>query len=189
MEKAKVEVGKEIVDELFRMAKMKTPEVVNDEALLEALLKIKTQEIPAAPLPLEEEINAAYSPVSNNILVIDDIGVVTYQLKILLSNLGYSVQVAKDIFSGLNTFVKSNYAYVIMDLFVSTEQEGFTLLNETKKIITKNNLETKIIVITASSKAENKVKCLNGGADIFIKKETGWQDKLVEIIMGNLKKE
>ena len=69
-----------------------------------------------------------------------------------------------------------------MDLFVSTEQEGYTLLNETKKIITKNNLDTKIVVITASNKAENRVKCLNGGADIFLKKDTGWQDKLIELI-------
>ena len=114
--------------------------------------------------------------------MIDDIGVVTYQLKIMLRNLGYNVQVAKDIFSGLNTFIKSNYAFVVMDLFVSTEQEGLTLLNETKKIITKNNLDTKIIVITASNKAENRVKCLNGGADIFLKKDTGWQDKLIELI-------
>ena len=115
-------------------------------------------------------------------MVIDDIGVVTYQLKILLRNLGYNVQVAKDIFSGLNAFIKSNYAFVVMDLFVSTEQEGLTLLNETKKIITKNNLDTKIIVITASNKAENRVKCLNGGADIFLKKDAGWQDKLIELI-------
>jgi len=100
----------------------------------------------------------------------------------LLSNLGYNVSTAKDIFSGINSFVKSNYAFLIMDLFVSTEQEGYTLLKETKKIITKNNLDTKIIVITASNKSEDKVKCLNGGADIFLKKETGWQDKLVEII-------
>ena len=69
-----------------------------------------------------------------------------------------------------------------MDLFVSTEQEGLTLLNETKKIITKNNLNTKIIVITASNKAKNKVKCMNGGADMFLKKEAGWQDRLIEII-------
>ena len=92
------------------------------------------------------------------------------------------MQVAKDIFSGLNTFVKSNYAFVVMDLFVSTEQEGLTLLNEAKKIITKHNLDTKIIVITASNKAENRMKCLNGGADMFLKKDTGWQDKLIEMI-------
>lgn len=173
-EEKKVEVNAEILKEIFKIAKVNPPKEITDEALLDAVFKMKQ--------PVVESIDNAYNPTSNNILVIDDIGVVTYQLKILLRNLGYNVQVAKDIFSGLNTFIKSNYAFVVMDLFVSTEQEGLTLLNETKKIITKNNLDTKIIVITASSKAENRVKCLNGGADIFLKKEAGWQDKLIELI-------
>ena len=173
-EEKKVEVNTEILKEIFKIAKVAPPKDITDEALLDAVFKIKQ--------PEAEAIENTYNPTSNNILVIDDIGVVTYQLKILLRNLGYNVQVAKDIFSGLNTFIKSNYAFVVMDLFVSTEQEGLTLLNETKKIITKNNLDTKIIVITASSKAENRVKCLNGGADIFLKKDAGWQDKLIELI-------
>lgn len=170
----KVEVNAEILKEIFKIAKVNPPQDITDESLLDAVFKIKQPQI--------ENIENNYNPTSNNILVIDDIGVVTYQLKILLRNLGYNVQVAKDIFSGLNTFIKSNYAFVVMDLFVSTEQEGLTLLNETKKIITKNNLDTKIIVITASNKAENRVKCLNGGADIFLKKDAGWQDKLIELI-------
>ena len=173
-EENKVEVNAEILKEIFKIAKITPPKDITDESLLDAVFKIKQPQI--------EEAGSVYNPTSNNILVIDDIGVVTYQLKILLRNLGYNVQVAKDIFSGLNTFIKSNYAFVVMDLFVSTEQEGLTLLNETKKIITKNNLDTKIIVITASSKAENRVKCLNGGADIFLKKDAGWQDKLIELI-------
>ena len=172
----KIEVNEEIIKEIFKIAKVDPPKEVTDEALLDAIFKLKQQEM------VDIQPQSTYNPTSNNILVIDDIGVVTYQLKILLKNLGYNVQVAKDIFSGLNTFIKSNYAFVVMDLFVSTEQEGLTLLNETKKIITKNNLDTKIIVITASNKAENRVKCLNGGADIFLKKDTGWQDKLIELI-------
>ena len=176
----KVQVNEEILKEVFKATNSAPPSEITDEALLEAVFKLKQQDNSFMEAPMD----AGFNPSSNNILVIDDIGVVTYQLKILLRNLGYNVQVAKDIFGGLNTFIKSNYAFVVMDLFVSTEQEGLTLLNETKKIITKNNLNTKIIVITASSKAENKVKCLNGGADVFLKKEAGWQDKLVEIIEG-----
>ena len=174
MNEESVEISKEIAKQIFELANMPRTTEVTDENMLHALINIKNANNPT------EEIT--FNPTSNNILVIDDIGVVTYQLKILLSNLGYNVLVAKDIFSGLNTFIKSNYAFVIMDLFVSTEQEGYALLNETKKIITKNNLDTKIIVITASNKAENKVKCLNGGADYFLKKDTGWQDKLIELV-------
>lgn len=176
MSEKKIEINSEILKEIFKVAKMAPPENITDESLLDAVFKIKTPEMS------QEDFNGEFNPTSNNILVVDDIGVVTYQLKIMLRNLGYNVQVAKDIFTGLNTFIKANYAFVVMDLFVSTEQEGLTLLNETKKIITKNNLDTKIIVITADNKAENKMKCLNGGADVFLKKDIGWQDKLIEII-------
>lgn len=172
-----VEISVDLLKELFRVLNMDVPENISEESLLELVFKLKNKDISAF-----ETTENNFVTSTNNILVIDDIGVVTYQLKILLRNLGYNVSVAKDIFSGLNTFVKSNYSFIVMDLFVSTEQEGYTLLNETKKIITKNNLDTKIIVITASSKSENKVKCLNMGADYFIKKDVGWQDKLVELI-------
>lgn len=173
----KVAIDSDLLKEIFKIANMQPPAEISEESLLSAIFKLKNPDDSMGFGDSHE-----FSNTSNNILVIDDIGVVTYQLKIMLRNLGYNVQVAKDIFSGLNTFIKSNYAFVVMDLFVSTEQEGYTLLNETKKIITKNNLDTKIIVITASNKAENKVKCLNGGADIFIKKDTGWQDRLIETI-------
>jgi len=179
MDESKIEVNKEVVQEIFKAANMQMPADVSKESLMNALNKIKTQEPETAPVEVE---NSEENPSKKNILVIDDIGVVTYQLKIMLRNLGYNVQIAKDIFSGINTFVRSNYDYVIMDLFVSTEQEGYTLLHETKKIITKNNLDTKIIVITASNKAENKIKCMNGGADVFLKKDAGWQDKLIGLV-------
>jgi CheY-like chemotaxis protein len=184
----KIEVSVEILNELFKIAKMEIPETISEEALLSVIFKLRNPKIETQETKTVNENIISTSLAeggladSNNILVVDDIGVVTYQLKVLLKNQGYNVQVAKDIFSGLSSFIKANYAFIIMDLFVSTEQEGYTLLNETKKIITKNNLSTKIIVITASNKAENKVKCLNGGADVFLKKDAGWQEKLIEIV-------
>ena len=184
MGESKIEVSTEVLQEIFKVANMQMPEEISEDAVKAALDKIKSLE--ATKFEPEENYStpSRNSDVggTKNILVIDDIGVVTYQLKIMLRNLGYNVQIAKDIFSGINTFVRSNYDFVIMDLFVSTEQEGYTLLNETKKIITKNNLATKIIVITASSKSENKIKCMNGGADAFLKKDAGWQDKLIEMV-------
>ena len=185
MDESKIEVNKEVLEEIFKAANMKMPENVSEDTVRNALNKIKSQDT-SAKSNIASVMENSDAPVSNdparNILVIDDIGVVTYQLKIMLRNLGYNVQIAKDIFTGIKLFVHSSYSFVVMDLFVSTEQEGYTLLNETKKIITKNNLTTKIIVITASNKAENKIKCMNGGADYFLKKDAGWQDRLIEII-------
>lgn len=178
-----VQISKEIASELFNMANIKIPEEFSDAAFLECVLKLKEMlnSTHMFEAPFEQDIMGP-TRETNNILVVDDIGIVTYQLKILLRNLGYNVHISKDIFGALNAFVSSKYDYIIMDLFVSTEQEGYTLLHETKKIITENNLNTKIIVITASNKTENKVKCLNGGADLYIKKDAGWQDRLIEII-------
>jgi CheY-like chemotaxis protein len=176
MDETKVEVKKDFVKQIFELGNVPKTSDITDDNIIHAIANIRSVINPLA----END----FSPTSNNILVIDDIGVVTYQLKVLFKSLGYNVHVARDIFTGINEFSKSNFSYVIMDLFVSTEQEGYTLLNETKKMITKNRLTTKIVVITASSKAENKVKCINGGADYFVKKDAGWQDKLVEIIDG-----
>lgn len=174
MSEDKAEVNPELVKQIFELANIPKNSKLSDENLLNAITKIKSV--------LNADANEPYTPTSNNILVVDDIGVVTYQLKVLFKKLGYNVQAAKDIFNGLDIFTKAHFAFIIMDLFVSTEQEGYTLLHEAKKIITKNNLDTKIVVITASTKAEDKVKCLNGGADYFLKKEAGWQDKLIEIV-------
>lgn len=177
----KIEINKEIARELFKLADLPVPTHFSDEAFFECVFKLKSKIETKGDAMMNGGFEAGIRE-TNNILVVDDIGIVTYQLKLLLRNLGYNVHVAKDIFGALNTFIKNKYDYIIMDLFVSTEQEGYTLLNETKKLITKNNLNTKIVVITASNKTENKVKCLNGGADMFIKKDTGWQDRLVEMI-------
>lgn len=177
----KTELNPELVKQIFEIANIPKTAKVNNENLLDAISKIKSA--------IKIDSSEPYTPTSNNILIVDDIGVITYQLKILFKNLGYNVQAAKDIYSALDIFSKSHFAYLVMDLFVSTEQEGYTLLHESKKIITKNNLDTKIIVITASNKAEDKVKCLNGGADHFLKKEALWQEELIKIVENNPQEE
>ena len=180
-----MEISDTIIEELFKIAEKPLPKNVEETDILQAIISIRDKKETNKQSHIQENaINNIQNTAeqTNSILVVDDIGVVTYQLKVLLTQIGYEVKVAKDIFAAINTFVKGKYDYVIMDLFVSTEQEGYSLLTETKKLITQHNLKTKIIVITASNKTENKIKCLNGGADVFIKKEVGWQDKLVEII-------
>ena len=66
-----------------------------------------------------------------------------------------------------------------MDLFVPTEKEGFLLLDELKKLVLLCKLDTKIVVMTASSKNEYKANCKNRGADYYIEKSQGWQNELI----------
>ena len=196
-----VQIGRDTIDLIYKIAGTQKPEVVSDETIKIALCVIEKKLSDAESLdilPQPPEGNDSYSEEDwkrdlaaaglgdkRKILVVDDIGVVTYQLKILFQKMGFEVDTAKDIYGAAKLIRKSIYDFIIMDLFVSTEREGFLLLDETKKVVMQNNLKTKIIVITASSKGEHKVKCLNRGANMFLQKDTGWQDELVKFISTN----
>ena len=196
-----VQIGRDTIDLIYKIAGTQKPEVVSDETIKIALCVIEkklsdAESLDILPQPPEgddsyneedwkRDLAAAGLGDKRKILVVDDIGVVTYQLKILFQKMGFEVDTAKDIYSDTKLIRKSIYDFIIMDLFVSTEREGFLLLDETKKVVMQNNLKTKIIVITASSKGEHKVKCLNRGANMFLQKDTGWQDELVKFISTN----
>ena len=70
----RIEVSEEILKEIFNAANLTPPKNITDESLLEAVFKIRQPEVDMGSME-------GFNPSSNNILVIDDIGVVTYQLK------------------------------------------------------------------------------------------------------------
>ena len=196
-----ISISNETIDLIYKIAGTQKPEIVSDEVIKLALCVIEKKLSDAQSLdiiPQEPPEDESYTNEQwqkdmamagfgdkRKILVVDDIGVVTYQLKILFQKIGFEVDTAKDIYSAAKLVRKSVYDFIVMDLFVSTEREGFLLLDETKKVIVQNNLKTKIIVITASSKGEHKVKCLNRGANMFLQKDTGWQDELIKFVSTN----
>lgn len=200
MSEENVSISNETIDLIYKIAETQKPEKVTDELIKLALCVIEkklsdAQSLDIVPSAPEEEgyseeqwqkdMAMAGFGDKRKILVVDDIGVVTYQLKVLFQKIGFEVDTAKDIYSAAKLVRKNVYDFIIMDLFVSTEREGFLLLDETKKVIVQNNLKTKIIVITASSKGEHKVKCLNRGANMFLQKDTGWQDELIKFVSTN----
>ena len=196
-----ISISNETIDLIYKIAGTQKPEIVSDEVIKLALCVIEKKLSDAQSLdiiPQEPPEDESYTNEQwqkdmamagfgdkRKILVVDDIGVVTYQLKILFQKIGFEVDTAKDIYSAAKLVRKSVYDFIVMDLFVSTEREGFLLLDETKKVIVQNNLKTKIIVITASSKGEHKVKCLNRGANLYLQKDTGWQDELIKFVSTN----
>lgn len=121
---------------------------------------------------------------SNSVLIIDDLGVITYQLNLTFQKLGFNASVSQEIFDALEKFKNSKFNWVVMDLFIPTEREGFMLLSELRKIISLNSLNTKIIIISATNKKDHKKICLQRGADFFIEKTTGWQDALISQCMS-----
>ena len=118
------------------------------------------------------------------ILVVDDLGVITYQLKVLLSRYELDVDCSQEIYDAVNKYKKRKYAYIIMDLFIPTEREGFILLTELKKMANAADVKTVIGVITASPRKEIEQQCKARGADFFLEKGNDWQNSLVEIMDG-----
>lgn len=118
------------------------------------------------------------------ILVVDDLGVITYQLKVLLSRLELDVDCSQEIYDAVNKFKKRKYEYVIMDLFIPTEREGFILLTELRKLALAYSIKTVIGVITASPRKEIEQQCKSRGADFFLEKSNEWQETLLNIMSG-----
>lgn len=118
------------------------------------------------------------------ILVVDDLGVITYQLKVLLSQFEYDVDCSQEIYDAVAKYKKRKYKYIIMDLFIPTEREGFILLTELKKMAISYSTDTVIGVITASPRKEIENQCRMRGADFFLEKNSDWQKSLINIIKG-----
>jgi len=116
------------------------------------------------------------------ILVVDDLGVITYQLKVLLSQFEMDIDCSQEIYDAVNKFKKRKYLYVVMDLFIPTEREGFILLTELKKLSALYNVKTIIGVITASPRKEIEQQCKLRGADFFLEKNNDWQNQLTKIM-------
>ena len=91
------------------------------------------------------------------ILVVDDLGVITYQLKVLLSRFDYDIDCSQEIYDAVNKFKKRKYEYVVMDLFIPTEREGFKEIEQ---------------------------QCRARGADFFLEKNSDWQNSLCNIMDG-----
>ena len=123
------------------------------------------------------------------ILVVDDLGVITYQLKVLLSKFEMDVDCSQEIYDAVNKFKKRKYLYVIMDLFIPTEREGFILLTELKKLARAYDVKTIIGVITASPRKEIEQQCKLRGADFFLEKNNEWQTALLKIMNEYISKD
>jgi CheY-like chemotaxis protein len=135
-------------------------------------IKKQTQEVP-------EELGEEDGPA---ILVVDDLGVITYQLKVLLSRFKYDVDCSQEIYDAVNKYKRRKYAYVVMDLFIPTEREGFILLTELKKLAQSYGVNSVIGVITASPRKEIEQQCKHRGADFFLEKNNEWQANLLEVM-------
>lgn len=153
---------------------------------IETLIKSLNKQLQKYKFSTKTEEENSAANFSQAILVVDDLGVITYQLKILLSKLGFAIDTSQEVFDAITKFKKRHYKFVVMDLFIPTDREGFILLDELKKVSDEKNIGTIIGVMTAAAKKEHISLCKKHGADFFIEKVNNWQtvlyDKIKEIL-------
>ena len=191
-----IEVNSSFVENFFGLADMMPPKEVGLEDLNNAIKTIRQKidnsilaqsslGMPTLDAGAESDFlkggelkDTVIRPKS--ILIVDDLGIITYQLDILFKKLGFEVNTSKELYDAINQYKKKDFGYVILDLFIPTEREGFILLDEIKKLALFCKLNTKIIMMSASSKPEYKEKCISRGADVYIEKATGWQKNIID---------
>lgn len=184
-----IDLDEEFIELFYNITNTKIPEKVD-------LISLKSQLIDIVDMLRELNKNAKKPIISKAlgniepeedtngpaILVVDDLGVITYQLKVLLSQFEIDIDCSQEIYDAVNKFKKRNYSYVVMDLFIPTEREGFILLTELKKMAAAANTKTIIGVITASPRKEIEQQCKARGADFFLEKNNDWQNQLIGIM-------
>lgn len=195
---ALIELDDEFVDLFYQITNTQKPTEVNLIELKKQLKNIvqsfkelndaskKTVGHKASVVVEEDDEKTSTGPA---ILVVDDLGVITYQLKVLLSRFEIDVDCSQEIYDAVNKYKKRKYEYVVMDLFIPTEREGFILLTELKKMAKIYNVETVIGVITASARKEMEQQCRVRGADFFLEKNSDWQSQLCKIMEGYINTE
>lgn len=186
---ASIELDDEFLDLFYNITNAAKPENISLDDLKKQLTSIvdtmkeinKTSKKPFVSKalgnaePEEEQTGPA-------ILIVDDLGVITYQLKVLLSKFEIDIDCSQEIYDAVGKFKKRKYKYVVMDLFIPTEREGFILLTELKKMAASANVKTIIGVITASPRKEIETQCKARGADFFLEKHNDWQNQLISIM-------
>ena len=191
---ANIELDDEFLQLFFSITNKKVPETLNLHSMKAQLIDVvdvirnlnenskKTYKSDALGNNTHEEANG--DEIGDAILVVDDLGVITYQLKVLLSKFEMEIDCSQEIYDAVNKYKKRKYKYVVMDLFIPTEREGFILLTELKKLAQTYNVKSVIGVITASPRKEIEHQCRLRGADFFLEKNNEWQSVLLETMNG-----
>lgn len=197
--KRTIEVDDDFLEQLYGLVGKIPPGAknINVDLLKDLILdikrkmdQIKTETIESMTSPKRASSVTDYIDDENDenkksVLIVDDLGVITYQLGVMFRNMGYEPVIAKEIYDAITKFKKQKFQLVIMDLFIPTDREGFILLDELVKLSKMEEKNTVIGVMTASSKREHRQLCMKKGADFYIEKIEDWQNSLIEYCEKN----
>ena len=110
------------------------------------------------------------------ILIVEDEYKLADVIKESMKHEKYSVDVSNDGESGLDNALSGIYNLIILDVMLP-KINGFEILKE----IRENNIDTKVIMLTAKSELEDKLYGLNKGADDYITKPFHMEELIARV--------
>ena len=110
------------------------------------------------------------------ILIIEDEFNLADAIKTMLSNKKYDVTIKTDGDEGLDEALTNIYDLIILDVMLPGI-DGFEILEELRK----ENIDSKVLMLTAKSTIEDKLTGLNNGADDYITKPFHMDELLARV--------
>ena len=182
-DKFSIELDEEFLESLYELVYELPPnkETVTLEDMKRVIAQVKKNGITTAPKTNNFDSEYQETKYSKRALIVDDLGVITFQLSSLFSKHGYVAVTSQDIYDAIKKFKQQFFDVVIVDLFIPTQREGFLLLDEIVKINNENLTKATIGVMTASNKKEHKQTCLEHGANFYVEKVEDWQKHIIDL--------
>lgn len=184
-----LDIDEDFLKRFFDLTGDKVPETITIVSLKKQVLNIRERfrtilADSSGASSQEEEADEHNLSISrtNNVLLVDNLGVVTYQVQMIMSRLGFQVTTTKDVYGALSLFEDRDFDFVLMDLLIPTEREGFILLAELQRIAKRKGVNPIIGVMSVAGKKELKSESLENGADFYLEKSHNWQQRLTDIV-------
>lgn len=129
----------------------------------------------------------AVKRMGESILIVGELGIVTYQLKLSLSKIGMNVTIVRGIDEAITEYQKRSYTGALIDIFMPTEREGLLVLAEIKRMQAERGIPTDIVVLATPVKEKGtdlKDHCCQQGAALYLEKSEGWHQKVIDFFTG-----
>lgn len=126
---------------------------------------------------------------NSNILIVGELGIITYQLKLALTRHGANVTIVKGVDEAIAEYNKRGYTGVLIDIFMPTEREGLLVLLEIKRLEKEKGIHTDVVVLATPVKEKRgdlKEICKQRGASLFLEKTEGWHQRVIDFYTGQL---
>ena len=170
-------LSRDQIEKLFNLAGVSVPTEITNTEISHALVELEKK------LSLSSFTKSSIALTNTaSILIIDDLEMSIHQLMILLTKCGYNVCIARNKEEATDYYIKKNFDYVILDLFLPASEDGANLLKTIKKSESTKNNNTKIVIISSTDDKTLINQCFINGADEFIQKSPEWHKNLVKIL-------